>query len=223
MLSRCGYSVVGRGSAIRKRAKALPQRRIDGRAQGVIRPARVIGVRGDPSDAEGARPFGDASLERKKANASFGCIRSCPSGEAAGALFPRRVLAFLSEQPRTVGGELSVGLLTDVFRRGHPRQRIPAAFPAKPLQPPVTCFRRKRIYFTITAMELHVAAAFAAVPAAKHVQEFHLIPLFSRTRMRVRPGVPERVAHLPQKPDIPYAVVWVSYDRGKSCVGVTHA
>lgn len=81
----------------------------------------LSGVRGVPSDAEGARPFGDASLERKKANASFGCIRSCPSGEAAGALFPRRVLAFLSEQPRTVGGELSVGLLTDVFRRGHPR------------------------------------------------------------------------------------------------------
>ena len=52
-------------------------------------------------------------------------------------------------------------------------------------------------------MELHVAAAFAAVPAAKHVQEFHLIPLFSRTRMRVRSGAPERVAHLPQnKPDI---------------------
>ena len=56
-------------------------------------------------------------------------------------------------------------------------------------------FHRKRIYFTITAMELHVAAAFAAVPAAKHVQEFHLIPLFSRTRMRVRSGTPERVAH----------------------------
>lgn len=216
MLSRCGYSVVCRGSAIWKRAKALPQRRIDGRAQGVIRPARVIGVRG-------VHPFGDASLERKKANASFGCIRSCPSGEAAAALFPRRVLAFLSEQPRTIGGELSVGLLTDVFRRVLPRQRIPAAFPAKPLQPPVTCFRRKRVSFTITAMELHVAAAFAAVPAAKHIQEFHLIPLFSRTRMRVRPGAPERVAHLPQKPDILYVVVWVSYDRRKSCVGCTHA
>ena len=72
-------------------------------------------------------------------------------------------------------------------------------------------------------MELHVAAAFAAVPAAKHVQEFHLIPLFSRTRMRVRSGTPERVAHLPQKPDLLYAVVWVFYDRGKSCVGYTHA
>ena len=136
---------------------------------------------------------------------------------------PSSHLAFISEQPQGIGGKLLVGLLTDVFRRGHPRQRIPAAFPAKPLQPPVTCFRRKRIYFTITAIELHVAAAFAAVPAAKHIQEFHLIPLFSRTRMRVRPGVPERVAHLPQKPDLLYAVVWVSYDRGKSCVGVTHA
>ena len=45
--------------------------------------------------------------------------------------------------------------------------------------PPVTCFRRKRIDSTITAIELHVAEAFAAVPAAKHVQDFHLIPLFS--------------------------------------------
>ena len=72
-------------------------------------------------------------------------------------------------------------------------------------------------------MELHVAAAFAAVPAAKHVQEFHLIPLFSRTRMRVRSGTPERVAHLPQKPDLLYAVVWVCYDRGKSFVGYTPA
>ena len=71
------------------------------------------------------------------------------------------------------------------------RPCIPAAFPAKPLRPPVTCFRRKRIYSTITAIELRVPAAFAAVPAAKHVQELHLIPLFSRTRMRVRSGVPE--------------------------------
>jgi len=115
---------------------------------------------GDPSDAEGVHPFGDASLERKKANASFGCIRSCPSGEAAAALFPRRVLAFLSEQPRTIGGELSVGLLTDVFRRVLPRQRIPAAFPAKPLQPPVTCFRRKRICSTITAIESPLCRRF---------------------------------------------------------------
>lgn len=61
----------------------------------------------------------------------------------------------------------------------HRCQRISAAFPAKPLQPPVTCFRRKRVCSTITAIELHVAAAFAAVSAAKHVQDFHLIPLFS--------------------------------------------
>ena len=71
-------------------------------------------------------------------------------------------------------------------------------------------------------MELHVAAAFAAVPAAKHVQEFHLIPLFRNKDACPLPDG-SRVAHLPQKPDLLYAVVWVSYDRGKSCVGVTHA
>ena len=113
---------------------------------------------------------------------------------------PSSHLAFISEQPQGIGGKLLVGLLTDVFRRGHPRQRIPAAFPAKPLQPPVTCFRRKRIHSTITAIELHVPAAFAAAPAAKHVQEFHLIPLF---RNKDACPVPDgnRVAHLPQKPD----------------------
>ena len=86
---------------------------------------------------------------------------------------------FLSEQSRMIGVELLVGLLTDVSRRSKNRHRVSVAFPAKPLQPPVTCFRRKRISSTITAIELHVAAAFAAVPAAKHVQDFHLIPLFS--------------------------------------------
>ena len=77
------------------------------------------------------------------------------------------------------------------------RLRISAAFPAKPLRPPVTCFRRKRISSTITAIELRVAAAFAAGPAVKHVQDFHLIPLFSRTRMRVRspPGTGSRICH----------------------------
>ena len=96
------------------------------------------------------------------------------------------------------------------------RLRISAAFPAKPLRPPVTCFRRKRIYSTITAIELRVPAAFAAVPAAKHVQELHLIPLFSRTRMRVRPGVPERVAHLPQKPHAVFSFGHFLPDRESS-------
>lgn len=76
------------------------------------------------------------------------------------------------------------------------RLRISAAFPAEPLRPPVTCFRRKRIHSTITAIELHVPAAFAAAPAAKHVQEFHLIPC-SETRMRVRSltGTGSRICH----------------------------
>ena len=86
---------------------------------------------------------------------------------------------FLSEQSRMIGVELLVGLLTDVSRRSKNRHRVSVAFPAKPLQPPVTCCRRTRISSTITAIELHVAAAFAAVPAAKHVQDFHLIPLVS--------------------------------------------
>lgn len=80
------------------------------------------------------------------------------------------------------------------------RLRISAAFPAKPLRPPVTCFRRKQIYSTITAIELHVPAAFAAAPAAKHVQEFHLIPLFRNKDACPLPDG-SRVAHLPQKPD----------------------
>lgn len=87
------------------------------------------------------------------------------------------------------------------------RLRISAAFPAKPLRPPVTCFRRKRIYSTITAIELHVPAAFAAAPAAKHVQEFHLIPLF-RNKDACPIRSPNRVAHLPQKPDmVPYSIL----------------
>ena len=80
------------------------------------------------------------------------------------------------------------------------RLRISAAFPAKPLRPPVTCFRRKRIHSTITAIELHVPAAFATAPAAKHVQEFHLIPLFRNKDACPLPDG-SRVAHLPQKPD----------------------
>ena len=76
------------------------------------------------------------------------------------------------------------------------RLRISAAFPAKPLRPPVTCFRRKRIHSTITAIELHVPAAFAAAPAAKHVQEFHLIPLFSEQEYVSRPtGTGSRICH----------------------------
>ena len=88
------------------------------------------------------------------------------------------------------------------------RLRISAAFPAKPLRPPVTCFRRKQIYSTITAIELHVPAAFAAAPAAKHVQEFHLIPLF---RNKDACPVPDgnRVAHLPQKPVIDSFFIFV--------------
>ena len=82
------------------------------------------------------------------------------------------------------------------------RLRISAAFPAKPLRPPVTCFRRKQIYSTITAIELHVPVAFATAPAAKHVQEFHLIPLFRNKDACPLPDG-SRVAHLPQnKPDI---------------------
>ena len=80
------------------------------------------------------------------------------------------------------------------------RLRISAAFPAKPLRPPVTCFRRKQIYSTITAIELHVPVAFATAPAAKHVQEFHLIPLFRNKDACPLPDG-SRVAHLPQKPD----------------------
>ena len=86
---------------------------------------------------------------------------------------------------------------------------IPAAFPAKPLRPPVTCFRRKRIYSTITAIELHVAAAFAAVPAAKHVQDSHLIPLFS-TDMDACPtpsGAGSRICH---KSRMQYSVLRIS-------------
>ena len=76
------------------------------------------------------------------------------------------------------------------------RLRISAAFPAKPLRPPVTCFRRKRIHSTITAIELHVPAAFAAAPAAKHVQEFHLIPLFrNKDACPLLTGVGSRICH----------------------------
>ena len=89
---------------------------------------------------------------------------------------------FVRAAPQKSGGKLLVGLLTDVSRRLSGRHRISAAFPTKPLRPSVTCFRRKRIYSTITAIELHVAAAFAAVPAAKHVQDSHLIPLFSTNK-----------------------------------------
>ena len=51
-------------------------------------------------------------------------------------------------------------------------------------------------------MELHVTAAFAAASAAKHVQDFHLIPLFSRNKDACPLRKPDRVAHLPQKPDV---------------------
>ena len=76
------------------------------------------------------------------------------------------------------------------------RLRISAAFPAKPLRPPVTCFRRKQIYSTITAIELHVPVAFATAPAAKHVQEFHLIPLFrNKDACPLPDGVGSRICH----------------------------
>ena len=88
------------------------------------------------------------------------------------------------------------------------RLRISAAFPAKPLRPPVTCFRRKQIYSTITAIELHVPVAFATAPAAKHVQEFHLIPLFRNKDACPLPDG-SRVAHLPQKPVIDSFFIFV--------------
>lgn len=85
---------------------------------------------------------------------------------------------------------------------GSNRQRSPVAFPAKPLQPPVTCFRRKRACSTITANELPVAMAFAMPPAAKLVQDSHLIPLFSRNKDACPGCSANRVAHLPQKPEL---------------------
>ena len=56
---------------IRKRAKALPQRRIDGRARGLSGGKGYRRQRGTLSDAEGA-PLRRCLPERKKANASFG-------------------------------------------------------------------------------------------------------------------------------------------------------
>lgn len=88
------------------------------------------------------------------------------------------------------------------------RHRVSIAFPAKPLQPPVTCFRRKQISSTITAIELHAAAAFAATFVAKHVQDFHLIPLFSGNKDACSLRGTERVAHSPQKPDVYLIFKW---------------
>ena len=96
------------------------------------------------------------------------------------------------------------------------RLSISAAFPAKPLRPPVTCFRRKQIYSTITAIELHVPVAFATAPAAKHVQEFHLIPLFSEQEYVSRPDRRGRVNAT--KAGVRYSTVLPSYTArpGKS-------
>ncbi len=137
------------------------------------------------------------------------CVRLCPGGlsaKKADALKIRPLLlpvhrgegwgCFSAHHPSGIfcqsnpesGEKLSVGLLTDVSRRAKPAFAYPPPSQPGHYSPPVTCFRRKRIHFTITAIDLHVAAAFAAAPAAKHVQELHLIPLFSGTRMRVRAG-----------------------------------
>ena len=64
--------------------------------------------------------------------------------------------------------------------------------PSRCINSPVTCFRRKR-------MDSMLTAQCRACPQRHRVQGFHLIPLFSRTRMCV--SLACKVAHLPQKPE----------------------
>ena len=82
----------------------------------------------------------------------------------------------------------------------HAHLRISAAFPAKPLQPPVTCFRRKRICSTITAIESPLCRRFHGRVTDE------TCPGFSPDSLVQKQGCVSgpcrgRVAHLPQKPD----------------------
>ena len=109
---------------------------------------------------------------------------------------------FLSEQSRMIGVELLVGLLTDVSRRSKNRHRVSVAFPAKPLRPPVTCFRRKRIHSTNTAIELHVCRNFRLSCCCKTCSGLSPDSLVQPNKDACPFHNVERVAHLPQKPDV---------------------
>ena len=108
---------------------------------------------------------------------------------------------FVRAAPKT-GGELLVGLLTYVSRRPKNRHCISVAFPAKPLRPPVTCFRRKRIHSTNTAIELHVCRNFRLGCCCKTCSGLSPDSLVQQNKDACPFHDVERVAHLPQKPDV---------------------
>ena len=110
--------------------------------------------------------------------------------------------AFFIRAAPKIGGKLLVGLLTNVSRRFQNRHRISVAFPAKPLRPPVTCFRRKRIHSTNTAIELHVCRNFRLSCCCKTCSGLSPDSLVQPNKDACPFHNVERVAHLPQKPDV---------------------
>ena len=110
--------------------------------------------------------------------------------------------AFFVRAAPKIGGKLLVGLLTNVSRRFQNRHRISVAFPAQPLRPPVTCFRRKRIHSTNTAIELHVCRNFRLSCCCKTCSGLSPDSLVQPNKDACPFHNVERVAHLPQKPDV---------------------
>ena len=100
------------------------------------------------------------------------------------------------------GGKLSVGLLTDVSRRSQNRPRRSAAFPAKPLQSASDLLSQKTDRLHNHSYRIARGRSFRRGPCCKTCPGLSPDSLVQLNKDACPFRTAERVAHLPQKPDV---------------------